>query len=43
MNKSEERAEEGMSIAIVKSEIGLLAFYLHFFLFGFRKFFAAHG
>lgn len=40
----EVKAEEGIHIAIVKSEIGLLAFYLRFLLFGFRKFFAAaHG
>lgn len=40
----EVMAEEVGHIAVVKSEIGLLAFYLRFLLFGFRKFFAAaHG
>ena len=40
----EVMAEEVGHIAVVKSEIGLLAFYLRSLLFGFRKFFAAaHG
>lgn len=33
------RADESVQIAIVKAEIGRLAFYLRFLMFGFRKFF----